>query len=233
MRRSRIHENFSEEDMEFIKSVCRSGRFESSNAKADVFLYKFRQKGFTELAPATNRYAMMKDGFVFKFALDTDGIRDNRNEFKLSMELQPYVTKTYECNGYVLVAEYINIMEKNIFRDSREHIASILETLSEDYIFADVGILEKNFCNWGFRDDNTLCILDYGYFKRKDPRMMYCRKCGGELLYDSYYDKLYCRQCTNKYNPIEIMSRMSLRQEDFDAIEKVDGIYFVDIMGED
>ena len=61
------------------------------------------------LGAGTNRYSMLKDNYVFKFALDHYGFDDDNNtEFNKSMELQPYVTKTYETNGLISVAEYVN-----------------------------------------------------------------------------------------------------------------------------
>ena len=158
--RSRIKEDFTQEDMEFLQGLLLSPMFTNNNDKADAILYHFRDKGFIELAPATNRFALLKGIYVYKFALDSYGVNDNNNEFEMSPELQPYVTKTYECNGLVLIAEYVNLISKEEFLNSSEHIKEILRTLSEEYIFADVGTITKNHTNWGFRDNDDLVILD-------------------------------------------------------------------------
>ena len=147
--RSRIKEEFSESDMEFIESVCYSPHFDGNNEKSDSLMYYFKDKGFIELAPATNRFAVLKGKYVFKFAMDSYGIDDNLNEFNLSEELQPYVTKTYETNGLVTVAEYVNLIKEEEFLDSIPNIRNILNYLSENWMFSDVGTIVKNHTNWG------------------------------------------------------------------------------------
>lgn len=147
--RSRIKEEFSEEDLDFLHGLVYSGYFESNNDKADAILFRFKDRGFVELAPATNRFALLRGEYVYKFALDRYGIKDNNNEFDLSEELQPFVTKTYETNGYILIAEYVNLISEREFEDSKENVREILKYLSDSYLFADVGTIPKNFCNWG------------------------------------------------------------------------------------
>lgn len=152
--RSRIKEEFSEEDLDFLHGLVYSGYFDSNNDKADAILFRFKDRGFVELAPATNRFALLRGEYVYKFALDRYGIKDNNNEFNLSEELQPFVTKTYETNGYILIAEYVNLISENEFMDSKENIRMILSHLSEDWLFSDVGTITKNFTNWG--EENAL-----------------------------------------------------------------------------
>ena len=179
--RSRIKEEFSEEDLDFLSGLIKSPFFDSNNDRADAILFRFRDRGFVELAPATNRFVLAKGQYVYKFALDTYGVKDNNNEFDLSEELQPFVTKTYETNGLILIAEYVNLISDREFFDSRDHIREILNYLSENYLFADVGTIEKNRCNWAYSDDGQLVILDYGYFYKKDPKIMFCESDGAPL----------------------------------------------------
>ena len=73
--RSRIKEEFSQEDLDFLNDLIYSPYFDSNNEKADAILYHFKDKGFVELAPATNRFALLKGKYVFKFALDDYGIK--------------------------------------------------------------------------------------------------------------------------------------------------------------
>lgn len=147
--RSRIKEDFTQEDMEFLRDLETSPNFTNNNDKADAILYHFRDRGFIELAPATNRFALLKGRYVYKFALDHYGKEDNENEFRLSPELQPFVTKTYETNGYITIAEYVNLISREEFVASTYHIREILKTLAQDYIFSDVGSVVRNFVNWG------------------------------------------------------------------------------------
>ena len=215
MLRSRIKEDFSQEDLDFLYHLTENLYIDDNNDKANAILAKFSDKGFIELAPATNRYAVSKGKYVYKFALDSYGIKDNWNEFKMSAELQPFVTKTYESNGLVTIAEYINLINEDEFMESKDRIQEILKELSEEYIFMDVGTIEKNFCNWGFRDDDSLVILDYGYFYKKNPRIMHCSKDAGNLVYDTNYAELYCEKCGKKYSMIDILERMDQKESDF------------------
>ena len=139
--RSRIKEEFSQEDLDFLNDLIYSPYFDSNNEKADAILYHFKDKGFVELAPATNRFALLKGKYVFKFALDDYGIKDNNTEYDMSYKLQPYVTKTYETNGLVLVAEYVNLIKESEFMSSIPNIKAILKELSQNFIFEDVGTI--------------------------------------------------------------------------------------------
>ena len=73
--RSRIKEEFSEEDLDFLHGLVYSGYFDSNNDKADAILFRFKDRGFVELAPATNRFALLRGEYVYKFALDRYGIK--------------------------------------------------------------------------------------------------------------------------------------------------------------
>ena len=216
-------EEFTEEDLDYLSGLIDSPYFESNNDKADAILHRFREKNFIELAPATNRYAMLKGKYVFKFALDEYGVKDNLNEFEMTEELQPYVTKTYETNGLITVAEYVNLINQREFEDSSPNIRAILRELFENgYIFADVGTLSRNFTNWGYDDFDKLKILDYGYIWRKDPKLMFCAKngCGGKLDYTDNYDKLYCPQCGAKYDVNDFVHKMSVSEKQFEENRK-------------
>lgn len=213
--RSRIKEDFSQEDLDFLFQLTENTYISNNNDKANAILLKFRDKGFIELAPATNRYAVSKGRYVYKFALDSYGIKDNWNEFVMSEQLQPYATKTYETNGLITIAEYVNLISKEEFADSKDRIREILSGFADDYLFMDVGAVERNMCNWGFRDDDSLVILDYGYFYKKDPRIMHCIKDGGNLRYDANYDKIFCDECGKQYKVTDILERMDLSEDAF------------------
>ena len=212
--RSRIKENFSEEDLQFLEDLLYSPYFTNNNQKADVVKLRFQDRGFSELAPATNRYVMMKGKYVYKFALDTYAIKDNWNEFERTTELQPYLTKTYESNGLITIAEYVNLLTEQEFLDSKDNIVEILSYFFESgYIFMDMGIITKNFCNWGFRDDDQLVCIDYGYLRKADPKILFCPKCSGHLKYTTDWSEFYCIRCSKKYTVAEVMYRMDTASE--------------------
>lgn len=230
-RRSRIKENFTEEDLQFIKDLANSPYFDNNNDKARVLLQHFGPKGFIQLAPGTNRFGMLKGEYVYKLAMDSNGIRDNWNEFNMCMKLQPYVIKVYECNGLVEVTEYVTIMDKPTFEASKETIRNILSVITEDFLIGDAGTITKNYCNWGFDDDNVLKLLDFGYTFDKDPAIMYCPKCGGKLTYDMDYDHLYCQQCATKVSIMDIWYRMLLPEDAFNQFEEIDGPLEIELVG--
>jgi hypothetical protein len=213
--RSRIMEDFTEKDLDYLSGLISSPYFDNNNDKADAILHEFRGKNFIELAPATNRFALLKGKYVYKFALDEYGVKDNINEFEMSEELQPYVTKTYETNGLITIAEYVNLISQKQFEASKENIRAILEELSDRYIFSDIGTIPRNFCNWGYRDNDQLVILDYGYIWKKDPKIMFCHRnnCYGKLQYTENYDMFYCTKCVAKYDIIDFIYRMDISEE--------------------
>ena len=216
--RSRIMEDFTEKDLDWLSGLIDSPYFDNNNDKADAILHEFRDKNFIELAPATNRYAMLKGKYVYKFALDEYGVKDNLNEFEMSEELQPYVTKTYETNGLITIAEYVNLISMREFEDSTPNIKAILRELFDTgYIFSDVGTIPRNAMNWGWRDDETLVILDYGYIWKKDPKIMFCTRhgCGGKLEYTENYDRFYCTNCGTKYDVIDFVYKMNISEKQF------------------
>lgn len=226
--RHRIQEKFSEECLRDIYRIIKNPDFNSNNQKFDAILFRIKDMGFIELASGTNRMAVLgNDGYVYKFALDSYGIRDNWTEFNMSQELQPYVTKTYECNGLIAVAEYVNLFGSEEFVDSRDNIRTILSILSDNYLFCDMGTRAKNFCNFGYREDGTIVVLDYGYIYKIDRKIMFCKNCSGKLKWNEDYSHLVCVNCGLKHDPIEIRDRMNLSEESFTRDKKIKGVLHV------
>ena len=76
--------------------------------------------------------------------------QDNWTEFKRSAEIPQYAIKAYECNLLILVEEYVNLMDSDEFRLNENGIKEILENLSTEYIFEDIGYDMKNYENYGY-----------------------------------------------------------------------------------
>lgn len=207
--RHRIYENFTEQDMINFLWILRDPSFRDNNEKFDFILTLLRNRGFLEIGAGTNRMAVKKGGYIFKIAFDTYGVKDNWQEFKMAPELQPYVTKAYECNGLVLVAEYVELMSQEEFIASKDVIRETLKQLETNYLFSDMGTIKKNFCNYGYRQaSGEIVILDYGYIYPIDRKMMTCLKCAHELAWNFNYNELVCPNCGSKYDPIKIRDRM-------------------------
>jgi hypothetical protein len=223
--KSKIKDIFSDELLELTASICDTKGIQSAQKKMKVLrdlLYTHGVK-FDILGGATNRIALFIDGYAVKFAMDNQGYKDNLMEYAISRELQPYVTKTYETNGYILVAECVKLMTNEIFSMRKYDILKILDSIASDYLLGDVGYLKKNMTNWGIRDNGELVILDYAYCHRATENLFTCSVCGeGVLSYDSSYDHLMCTNrmvCTTSYTYNE---RKSIQgdQVDYDMIEE-------------
>lgn len=190
---SRIKTIFSEELLHHIAALCDTKRIPSNNQKMIILgdlLYTYGCE-FEILGGATNRIALQIDGYAVKFAMDHQGYQDNLVEYSLSQELQPYVTKSYETNGYIQIQECVEVMTKDMFRMQRPAIYTILDTMMPDYLLGDVGYIEKNRTNWGMRGGQPV-ILDYAYCHRLSEELFICEKCGLPLTYDGNYDKIVC-----------------------------------------
>lgn len=223
--RKRIKENFSMDELKDLYKLSMNNHYKNNNEKVDVINYMMRDKGFFELGSGTNRYSMLKDGYVYKFSLDHFGFDDNWVEFRMSPTLQPFVSKTYECNGLIAVAEYVNLIDLTTFRANKDVIANILEVLAQKYLFEDLGLIDKNFRNWGFNDKGELVILDYGYIFERDDLLMRCTHCGSRIGYNNTYSQMVCTKCGAKYNIYDIKKMMEAsdteRAEMFAKKEKV------------
>lgn len=225
--RSRILEFLPKDCLLDIYQICMSKKIRDNNSKVDAVvacLNKYKVD-FVELGPGTNRFAVLIDGYVFKIALDKWGIQDNKNELTVSEELQPYVSKTYECNDLILVAEYVTVISKEEFAKKRHEIEKILAIISEGYLLGDVGMVPKNFCNWGYRDTGELVILDYAYIYRIIGDEMLCsvlidqdtgQRCGTMLTYDDNFHTLYCPKCRTKYSTVDIRRRIPVEHERYE-----------------
>ena len=121
----------------------------NNNTKGDYIKKLLIENGisYAGLGSGTNRLGLLIDGYVFKFALDSDGMIDNQREFKYSIQLQPYVIKSYEClpNGLIMVCEYVEVFSLQDFREHTGDMSEILSDLSNIYLIGDVGVISKNY----------------------------------------------------------------------------------------
>lgn len=220
---SKIKSMFSEELLRYISAICDNKRIPSNNKKMVILGDLLYSNGieFEILGGATNRIALQIDGYAVKFALDEQGYQDNFIEYSLSPELQPFVTKSYETNGYIQVQELVELMSKPAFSVYKVEIYKILDMMSRDYLLGDVGYIEKNRSNWGIRDGKPV-ILDYAYCHRSTENLFTCEKCGMALTPDAVYDKYLCTDrsgCKASYTYNE-RKRIQGNQVDIDMINE-------------
>lgn len=204
-----IRKTFNDDLLKLLASVCDTSRITRVSDKIDIAhkLLKRYNVRFESLGGATNRLVVFINGYCVKFALDRQGYRDNLIEYSLSYELQPYVPKSFETNGYILICKAVRTMTIEEWRMRINDIKSILRKLATDYLLGDVGYIEKNFTNWGVDDNGNCVILDYAYIHRATENLFRCDVCGeGTLVYDESFSYLRCNNatvCDTTYDYIE------------------------------
>lgn len=192
----------------------------SNNTKISLvknYINMYWRDKIINFGTGTNRVAVMTDNYVFKIALDLAGCVDNLHEFKMSSELYPDVTKTYETNKLICVSEYVQVINNTEEFISRKHeILSLLKRLSEKTsLMLDVGYIKKNMSNLGVRaSDDKVVILDFGYIYTELDGLELtcsnesCNKKNGllDLVYNSTYSALVCPKCGTEYGVSELQS---------------------------
>lgn len=224
--KSRILKYLNLDVMKDMNKICQSKRTTDNNKKAEMIIEILDKHNidYDKLGAGTNRVAVLIDGYVFKIALDKWGLQDNKNEYTTSKELQPFVAKTYECNenGLVLVGEYVTVLSREEFNDElvKDEMRKILGLLSFQYLLDDVGVVLKNFMNWGYRDNGQLVILDYAYIFHIEGEEMICSNvlsednvCSGLLSYGPNFDIIYCPSCNKKFTAMDIRRRIDYEFE--------------------
>ena len=221
--RSRILEFMNEDLLTRLNSIALDVLIPDNNTKMNLYIAALEEFNvpYQELGPGTNRGAFLIDGYVFKIAFDKAGINDNFAELSLSQQLQPFVTKCYECNGLIAVQEYVTVISKEEFNNSKEEVRQILSHLADSYLLGDVGSVTKNFMNWGYREDGSLVILDYAYIYRVIGDELICNGlnsnetfCDAPLEYDINFHKLICPKCRKEYTFHEIRRRIDTEYEE-------------------
>ena len=229
---SRILQHMSVELLIELDKICKDVTISDNNIKVDkmVEVLDKYDVNYSELGPGTNRFAILIEGYVFKIAMDRLGVKDNWAEFSLTQELQPFVIKVYECNGLIIVTEYVTVISKDEFIKRKDEIRRILSTIADRYLLGDVGTVSKNFMNWGYRDTGELTILDFAYIYRIKGEEMICGGknkagdiCQSFLNYDENFHNLMCPTCGKKYIFTDIRAKIDpdYEKSEIDYIKQV------------
>ena len=221
---SKIKQLFNKELRHYQAAICDTKRIENNQMKMDLLIRILQKNGieFEGLGGATNRYVAQIDGYAVKFAVDRQGFKDNLMEYSLSSEMQPYVTRSYETNGYILIQKCIRMITPEEWRLRKSEILKILDVLGREYLLGDVGYNDINMANWGVDDDDNLRILDYAYCHRLSEDLFICPACGSLLSYDSNYINLLCTDranCHEKYS-YNVIKSIQGEKIDWDTIEE-------------
>lgn len=195
--------------------VARDPFINNNNQKADS-ICRIIGPEFKELGVGTNRIAFLKDGYVYKIALDQYGLEDNMSEFKRSAENPELLARAYEISygRAVLVSEYVNLLMPEEWETAKSKMAYILTKLSQDYVMRDLGLTQKNYCNWGWRTkDKSLVALDYAYLYpiKGNEHALICN-CGSRIKVDDTFTIYKCTNpnCGLKYTVMEILNKMAV-----------------------
>lgn len=219
--RSLIKYYFTENQIKQLYTLAMNPDIEDNNERARIVADIIGPE-FLEIGSGTNRTTVMRCGMIYKIALDYRGMIDNLTEFSRSPERPDCLTKSYETNMLVLVAEYVTVMDLSEFQENADGIREILADLSQSYIFDDLGLNPKNHMNWGYRTDmkhdGDIVALDYGYLYpiRNPGEVLICQKCGGRLRYNDTFTGFICtnKSCRNTYRIMDIRRRVPLDIED-------------------
>lgn len=223
-----IRNIFTDEQLRALYYLAMRIDIEDNNDKAEM-IRMIVPKDFIEIGTGTNRIAFLYNNLIYKIALDRRGLTDNLAEFKRSAELPMYLAKTYETNYLINVAEYVLVVDKHSFVQNEHNVKAILEDISKEYIFDDVGFNLKNYCNWGSRftsNGEIMVILDYGYlyplYGQNREELFRCPRCGGKLHWNPSFTELVCsgndgrERCSARFSPMTIRRNMKLDFEDFE-----------------
>ena len=218
IKRSLIKKYFSEDTYIELLKITKIASI-SNNEKNILIKDLLKKKGipFSSLGPGTNRMAVNIDGYAVKFALDSDGMIDNRREFKYTKKLQPYVIKVYECtqNGLIAVTEFVELFTIDDFHMEKETLRKILQEVSGSYLIGDVGINSKNYVNWGRRNDGQIVMLDFAYIYSVSFKSFRCSCDDMALLkYDDNFVKLICPVCGKSYDFADVRRRISKKDQE-------------------
>ena len=174
---------------------------------------------YTDIGTGTNRFIFKYDGWVFKTALDNEGINDNKQEWNIGFTLPrlnpkfPDTSLPYEISvgGHLLVADYVPAFTSfNEMSDYKHEILAILKNwVDAGYLLGDVGFQNKNYANWGLKDGHAKCI-DYAYVFRASGVVFTCSKCGGmDLVPNSYFTKYVCNRCKTEVPDAFLRARIN------------------------
>lgn len=170
---------------------------------------------FKNIGTGTNRHIVKYDGYVIKIALDKEGIADNKQEWVMSDKLAPDVAMAYEISkgGHLLISEYApaftSYHEMCLYRES---IKDILSRWSKQFLIGDVGIVDKNFANWGLNGAGCPVCIDYAYLFPVSMNIFTCI-CGSRAMsLDDSFSKYRCVKCRHEYSDAEL--RMMITQKE-------------------
>ena len=215
----------SQEDINGLYKIATSLKYNDDiQKKYELIDAIMKPRGFKRGNCGTNRvvYNFLEDtSFCMKIALDRVGINDSPREFKNQEYFKPFCCKIFEVDptGVIACVERVNpISSIEEFASVADDIFNMMITkIVGKYVIDDLGT--KKFTNYGVRQNSNgiafgPVILDYPYAYELDGAKLHCGKpirigdkeyaCGGEIDYDSGFNKLACCKCGRVYSAREL-----------------------------
>jgi len=181
---------------------------------------------FKNIGTGTNRHIVKYDGYVIKIALDKEGIADNKQEWVMADKLAPHVAMAYEISkgGHLLVSEYAPAFSTYYeMRLYRETIRGILREWAKQFLIGDVGIVDKNYANWGLNAKGLPVCIDYAYLFPVSMNIFTCI-CGNRAMtMDDSFSTYKCVKCHREYSDAELRM-MITQQERLKMFENIPGL---------
>jgi hypothetical protein len=186
---------------------------------------------YRSIGTGTNRHIVKYDGYVIKIALDKEGIADNRQEWVMSDQLAPHVASTFEISdgGHLLVAEYApafsSYSEMMLRRDS---ISQILSNWCQRFLIGDVGIVDKNYANWGVNSQGKAVCIDYAYIFPVSMDLFHCLTCGCKtMVMNSTFSEYRCQSCNAVYPDSSLRSTIT-QQDRLRLFNTIEGVHLTE-----
>lgn len=206
-------------DIQYLSKIARSNK--SPKEKKTCIDDLMRSRGFKRLAAGTNRITykyMENQQFVIKVAFDSVALQDSPNEYINQEYLKPFCAKCFEvtpCGTVGLFERVVPVMHIEEFEQIAGTVFNIIvNCFIGKYIMADFGT--NCYKNWGVRVGAFPVILDYPYLYELDKSKLICSKpepnsptgyCGGDIDYDSGFNRIMCTKCGKVYRAAELAKK--------------------------
>lgn len=195
-------------DIGDLRSIATSIRYSGDINKKYILIDEIMERrAMKRLAAGTNRVVyrhLELPSIVTKVAIDSEGIKNNPDEFRCQHYIKPFCTKVFETSRCGTVGTFERVERIT----SRYEFASIADDIYDlitnaligKYVLEDIG---TNFMyNYGIRPGFGPVILDFPYVYELDGAKLYCDQvledgtiCGGEIDYDDGFNFLTCSKC--------------------------------------
>lgn len=195
-------------DIGDLRSIATSIRYSGNINKKYILIDEIMERrAMKRLAAGTNRVVyrhLELPSIVTKVAIDSEGIKNNPDEFRCQHYIKPFCTKVFETSRCGTVGTFERVERIT----SRYEFASIADDIYDlitnaligKYVLEDIG---TNFMyNYGIRPGFGPVILDFPYVYELDGAKLYCDQvlddgtiCGGEIDYDDGFNFLTCSKC--------------------------------------